>query len=205
MAPLRQPILYAEQTWKQQRLWVFVLIVAGVAFGAYAIFFEHAKVQPKEGLLGYSSYVFVLYIPAAVLLFVFLFVYRNRHLLIADERGVTIQNVFSSTFIDWDVIRAPRVRPLIEHFETKERKRLVRPADRAILPKGALYFKIRADDARMAEFQRKISRRMLFEDTVAIPVPDPDAFSWEISSHIPEAATQNLGGSKQRRRGKRRR
>ena len=201
---MRQPILYAEQTWKQQRLWVFVLIIAGVAFGAYAIFFEHARVTPSQGLLGYSSYIFVLYIPAAILLFIFLIVYRNRHVLVADERGLTIQNVFSSIFIEWDLIRAPRVRPLIEHFDTRERKRLVRPADRAIMPKGALYFKIRADDARMAEFQRKISRRILFEDTVALPLPDPDAFSWEISSHIPEPAAQNLGGSK-RRRGKRRR
>ncbi len=201
---MRQPILYAEQTWKQQRLWVFVLIAAGVAFGAYAIFFEHAKINTSQGILGLSSYVFVLYIPAAILLFLFLLIYRNRHVLVADERGLTIQNVFSSTFIEWDFIRAPRVRPLIEHFDTRERKRLVRPADRAILPKGALYFKIRADDVKLAELQRKISRRMIFEDTVAIPVPDPDAFSWEISSHIPEAASQNLGGSK-RRRGKRRR
>lgn len=201
---MRQPILYAEQTWKQQRLWVFVLIIAGVGFGVYALFFEHAKVQPSQGLLGYSSYVFVLYIPAAIVLLAFLLVYRNRHALIADEKGLTIQNIFSSTFIEWDQIRTPRVRPLIEHFETRERRRLVRPADRAILPKGALYFKIRADDAQLAEFQKKISRRLLSEDTVAVPLPDPDAFSWEISSHIPEAASHNLGGAK-RRRGKRRR
>ncbi|MGH7911439.1 MAG: hypothetical protein ACREQM_10330 [Candidatus Dormibacteraceae bacterium] len=201
---MRQPILYAEQTWKQQRLWVIVLIVAGIAFGIYALFFQHAKVQASQGLLGYSSYIFVLYIPAAILLAAFLLVYRNRHALIADERGLTVQNVFSSIFVDWDSIRSPRVRPLIEHFETKERRRLVRPADRAIMPKGALYFKLRADDQTLAELRRKFSRRFLYEDTVAIPLPDPDAFSWEISSHIPEAATQNLGGSK-RRRGKRRR
>lgn len=204
MLPLRQPILYAEQTWKQQRLWVFVLIIAGVGFGIYAIFFEHAKVQASQGILGFSSYIFVLYIPAAILLLIFLLVYRRRHQLIADERGLTIQNIFSSIFIEWDLIRAPRVRPLIEHFESRERKRLVRPADRAILPKGALYFKIRADNAKLADFQRRIPRRLIFEDTVALPLPDPDAFSWEISSHIPEAANQNLGGAR-RRRGKRRR
>ncbi|MBO0701693.1 MAG: PH domain-containing protein, partial [Candidatus Dormibacteraeota bacterium] len=155
-------------------------------------------------LLGYSSYVFVLYIPAAIVLAIFLLVYRNRHALIADERGLTIQNVFSSTFIEWDLIRAPRVRPLKEHFETRERTRLIRPAYRAILPKGALFFKVRADDTTMAELRRKLSRTLLYEDTIALPLPDPDAFSWEISSHIPEPATQNLGGAK-RRRGKRRR
>lgn len=201
---MRQPILYAEQTWKQQRLWVFVLIVAGVGFGIYALFFEHARLNPSQGLAGLTSYVFVLYIPAAILLLIFLLVYRARHQLIADERGLTIQNVFSSIFIEWDLIRAPRVRPLIEHFDARERKRLVRPADRAILPKGALYFKIRADGAKLAELQRKIPRRLLADDTVAIPLPDPDAFSWEISSHIPEPTSQNLGGSR-RRRGKRRR
>lgn len=200
---MRQPILYAEQTWRQQRLWVFILIVAGVGFGAYALF-THAKVQPSQGLLGYSSYIFVLYIPAAIVLAIFLLVYRSRHVVIADERGITIQNVFNSTFIDWDLIRTPRVRPLKEHFDTRERTRLVRPAYRPILNKGALYFKIRADDAKMAELRRKLSRTLLFEDTVALPLPDPDAFSWEISSHLPEPASQNLGGAK-RRRGKRRR
>ena len=40
----------------------------------------------------------------------------------------------------------------------------------------------------------------MYEDTIAIPVPDPDALAWEITSHLPERIGQNLGGGKRRKR-----
>ncbi|MFZ0218274.1 MAG: hypothetical protein WAM30_20245 [Candidatus Dormiibacterota bacterium] len=202
---MRQPILYAEQTWRQQRLWVIILFVLGVGFTIYSYFFQHpSKAQASQGLLGYSNYIFIAYIPAAVLLLLALMYYRRRHVLIAGDEGITVQTMFKQVAIPWDDLRSVRVRPLLEHFEAKERKRLVRTTDRPLLQRGALYLKLKADDTLLQNVRRQLGPRIVADDTLAIPIPDPDAFSWEVSSHLPMAVGQNLGGAK-RRRGKRRR
>jgi hypothetical protein len=201
---LRQPILYAEQTWRQQRLWVIILLVLGVGFTVYSVYFQHPKVQANQGLLGYSNYIFIAYIPAAILLFLALWVYRRRHVIIANDSGITVQTMFNQIAIPWDELRSVRVRPLLEHFEAKERKRLVRSTDRVLMPRGALFLKLRPDDTLLQNVRRRLGPRIVADDMLAIPIPDPDAFSWEVSSHLPQAVGQNLGGAR-RRRGKRRR
>jgi len=42
--------------------------------------------------------------------------------------------------------------------------------------------------------------RLAYEDTIAMPVPDPDKVAWAISSHLPERIGQNQGGQRRRRR-----
>ncbi len=54
----------------------------------------------------------------------------------------------------------------------------------------------------MQPIRRKLGRQLASPDAVAIPVPDPDALSWEISSRLPERAGANLGGQRRRRRGR---
>jgi hypothetical protein len=40
----------------------------------------------------------------------------------------------------------------------------------------------------------------MYEDTIAIPVPDADAAAWEISSRLPYRLGQNQGGGRRKKR-----
>ena len=66
--------------------------------------------------------------------------------------------------------------------------------------KPALFIRIRGDDGELAAIKKTLGVRLMYEDTIAIPVPDPDALAWEITSHLPERIGQNLGGGKRRKR-----
>ena len=74
------------------------------------------------------------------------------------------------------------------------------PVMKQQVDKPALFMRIRADEAQLAELKKKLGARLVYEDTIAIPVPDADALAWEITPHLPERIGQNLGGGKRRKR-----
>jgi hypothetical protein len=109
--------------------------------------------------------------------------------------------MFSSVLLDYDSIRSVKVLTLSTHFQDK-RKRMVVPMIKPHIDKPALFIKIRGDETELAQIKRKLGSRVMYEDTIAIPVPDPDKAAWDITSHLPERIGQNLGGAKRRKRRK---
>jgi hypothetical protein len=69
-----------------------------------------------------------------------------------------------------------------------------------LIEKPALFIKIRADEAELAQIQKKLGSRLMDDETIAIPVPDPDKAAWEITSHLPDRIGQNMGGAKRRKK-----
>ena len=62
---------------------------------------------------------------------------------------------------------------------------------------------MRGDETQLAEIKKKLGlfrARLMYEDTIAVPVPDADAVVWEISSHLPDRLGQNQGGARRRKR-----
>jgi len=66
--------------------------------------------------------------------------------------------------------------------------------------KPALFIRLRGEAESWGPIQKKLGSRLMHEDTIAIPVPDADALSWEINGHLPERIGQNLGGKRRKRR-----
>jgi hypothetical protein len=196
--PMRQSILYAEEMWRRQRTWAAVLLIVGIGFSIYGRFF-----QPKSA--GDSTFlIWLAYIPAGLVLGGLLLYYRRRHAIETTEQGLLVQTMFSSVFLEWDKIRSVRVQPLADHFQSNDRRRLVRPMNKGLMDKPALYIKVKADDEELAQIRKKLGRSIVDDDVLALPIRDPDAFSWQVSSYLPErtAVNTNRGGQ---RRGKRRR
>lgn len=193
---MRQPILYAEAMWRRQWFFGVLLIVLGVVIEVMNLFF------PAAGrVFGASSWVWSLYFPGGCLLLAGLLFYRWRnHVRVGDR--LHISNLFSAVDIDYELVRGVRVQPLKVAFEAAHRKRLRVPTMRSYEEKPALFIRLRKDDPMTAHVVRKLGARMAYEDTLALPVPDPDALSWEITSRLPEKQGGNLGGQ---RRNKRRR
>jgi hypothetical protein len=105
----------------------------------------------------------------------------------------------SSVLIDYDDIRGVKVQPLKLAF-LDGRSKLVAPMMKVLLDKPALFVRVRLDDEVAAVMRKRLGRRMMFEDTIAVPIKDADAVAWEISSRLPERTGQNQGGSKRRKK-----
>lgn len=198
---MRQPILYARQLWRSQRFGVVFLLVVGAAGAAYS-FYSPAWGRSTFTLAGLtlsSSVVFLAYIPAALLYAGIYRYYQWRSQVEVTEQGVRVRNLLRGVVIDYDLIRTVRVQPLERHFQDS-RRRLIRPAHRPLLSRPALFLRLRADDPRLAQIRRSLGSQLVAEDTVALPIPDPDAMSWEISTRIPERGAGNLGGRRRRKR-----
>jgi hypothetical protein len=192
---LRQPILYAEIQWRRQRLWPFMFMLLGLVMAGVYTYGNHMRFDLAQ------SGVFLLYIPFGLLILGFLLYYRHRHYVEVIDQGVRISGILSSTVIPYELIRAVRVQPLERHFQD-DRKRLARPINRELLPRPALFLRLKGTEEQVGPIRRKLGRQLASPDAVAIPVPDPDALSWEISSRLPERAGINLGGQRRRRRGR---
>src|SRR5262249_54305020 len=95
--------------------------------------------------------------------------------------------------------RAVRVQKLELHFQDA-RKRHIRPISRGLMPQNALFLRLRGDEARIAELRGKLGTQYVSEDMIAIPIPDPDAMAWEITSRLPERTGVNLGGQRRKKR-----
>jgi hypothetical protein len=192
---LRQPILYAEEMWRRQRLWVVFLVLIGLGMAGFT-FWQRRYVASLDLL------VFLAYIPAAGVLAAVLFAYRRRSYVQTTDRGLKVSNLLGSVLIDYGSVRWAKVYALSKHFEAKERKRYLRAASRPLLDRSALYVRVGADEAQMDRIRKKLGRTFVDGDVVAVPIPDPDAISWELAGHLPQQAGANLGGQ---RRGRRRR
>ena len=196
---MRQPILYAEAMWRRQWYFGVLLIVVGVAILAVNTFF------PATGrAIGSSSPVWLLYVPGGCLLLAVLLFYRWRNHVRVGEERLHVSNLLSGVDIDYGLIRGLRVQPLKTAFESADRKRYRTPVMRAYEDRPALFIRLRKEDPQTPYIVRRLGRRIGYDDTLAIPVPDPDALSWEIGAHLPERMGSNLGGQR-RSRGKRRR
>ena len=81
----------------------------------------------------------------------------------------------------------------------------VAPIMKQHIDKPAVFIRVRGDDTQLAAIKKKLGLfrgRLMDDDTIAIPVPDPDAVVWEINAHLPERIGQNQGGSRRRKRRK---
>lgn len=188
---VRQPILYADQMWRQQRFFAAFLIVVGIAMTAILIW--------QGQLFRSSNYIWLLYVPSGIVLGAAFLFYKWRSYVEAQESGLKFSMLFSSVVIDYDKIRLVKVQPLSVAFQDR-RSRMVARAMKPLLDKPALFVRLRGDEEQVALIVKRLGARMAYEDTIAVPVPDADAAAWSISSHLPERIGQNLGGGKRRKR-----
>lgn len=189
---LRQPILYAELMWRNQRIWVLMLVVAGAVVSPALLIANGGRFDPNIG-------VFLLYLPLGLLYGAAMLYYRRRSAAEITEEGVRVTRLIKSAVVPYDLIRQARVQKLELHFQD-DRKRLIRPITRSLLTKDALFLRLRGDDVQIAEIRRQLGSQIASVDTVVLPIPDPDAMSWEVSSRLPERTGVNLGGQRRRKK-----
>ncbi|TMC05650.1 MAG: hypothetical protein E6J41_21385 [Chloroflexi bacterium] len=189
---MRQPILYAELMWRNQRLWVLMLVLAGLVISPAMFILNHGRLDSNTG-------VFLLYLPLGLLYGAAMLFYRQRSALEVRDDGLVIHRLVRSIVVPYDLIRNTRLQKLETHF-LEGRKRLVRPVSRPLMQKDALFVRLRGDDPRTAELRRVLGSQLIADDTLAVPVPDPDAMSWEITSRLPERTSVNLGGQRRKKR-----
>ena len=192
LVTLRQPILYAELMWRNQRMWVILLILAGLVISPAMFIIDHEKFNSNTA-------VFLLYLPFGLLYGAAMLFYRQRSAVEVTEDGFKVSRLFRGVVIAYDQIRSARTQKLETHFQ-EGRKRLVRPLNKPLLTKDALFLRLRGDDPRTAEVRRLLGSQLVDDDILAIPVPDPDAMAWEISSRLPERTGVNMGGQRRRKR-----
>lgn len=192
---MRQPILYAEEMWRRQRLWLLFLVAIGVIAAAFS-FWQRKTVGDANTL------IFLAYIPVALLVAGLMVFYRWRSSVQTTDEGLKVSNLLGSVVIPYDSVRWVKVYPLQNHFNSNDRKRLIRPVSRPLMPKPALFVRFQADQEFMDRVRKKLGRTYVDDDILALPVPDPDAFSWELAGSLPARVVANQGGQ---RRGKRRR
>jgi hypothetical protein len=187
----RQPILYADQLWRQQRFFAGFLVAVGVVMTALLIF---------QGQIGKSAnLIWAFYIPSGLLLGGAFLYYKYRSYVQATDDGVLVSTLRSNVIFDYDRIRGVRVQPLNLAFQDR-RSRMVAPMMKPLLDKPALFVRVRGTDEELADFKKRLGSRMMYDDTIAMPVRDADAVAWEISSRLPERLGQNQGGGRRRKR-----
>ena len=177
--------------WRQQRFYAGALIAVGVVATGLLLY--------QGQLLGASGAIWLLYIPSGLLLGGAFCYYRYRSKVHVSDRGVRITTMFSDVTLDYDSIRSVRVQKLDTHFQDKRSRKVV-PMIKPLIEKPALFIKIRGDETQLDQIKKKLGTRVMNEDTIAIPVPDPDKAAWEITSRLPERIGQNQGGAKRRKK-----
>lgn len=187
---MRQPILYGEQMWRQQRFFAGFLVLVGIVAPAL-VFFYHQPLQP--------NLIWLLYGPSGLLLGGAFLFYRWRSFVEPMDDGLKVSTLFSSTLIGYDAIRQVKVQPLKIAFQDR-RRRMVAPIMKPLLEKPALFVRLRGDENELAAVKKRLGSRLFFDDTIAMPVPDADAAAWEITSRLPERLGQNQGGKRRKRR-----
>jgi len=193
-SPVRHQVLYAHHLWLQQRFFAGLLLLAGVVATGIAIY--------QGQLFSPAFAVWLIYIPTGILLGGAILLYRWRSNLRVLENGVRISSMFSDVVIDYDSIRSVKALPLRQHFQDK-RSRMIAPIMKQHIDKPAVFIKLRGDETELARIKKRLGifrSRLMFEDTIAIPVPDADTVVWEISAHLPERIGQNQGGARRRKR-----
>lgn len=190
-ANVRQPILYADQLWRQQRFFAGFLVLIGV--GMTGLLFYRGQMTTATNL------IWVVYIPSGLILGGSFLLYKWRSFIEPLDDGVKVSALRSSVLIGYDSIRSVKVQPLKLAFQDT-RKRMVAPMMKPLLEKPALFLRLRNDEASMAALKKTLGRRVVYEDMIVLPLRDADAVSWEISSRLPDRLGQNQGGGRRRKR-----
>ena len=188
---IRQPILYADRMWRQQRFFAAFMIVVGAGFTIW---------QTTQHLAGTSSYVlWLLYMPAGLIYGGAFLLYKWRSYVEPLEEGLKVSTLRSSVLINYDTIRGVRVQPLKIGFQDRRSKTLP-PVVRPLLELPALFVRVRGDETEVAAIKKRLGGRLFYEDTIMLPIKDADAAAWEISSRLPMRLGQNQGGGRRRKR-----
>jgi len=204
---VHQEILYADQLWRQQRFFAGFLVVIGLFMLGVLIYdgeirkigTELSLAITKGEVYALGPAVWLLYVPAGLLLGAGFLYYKRRSFVEPVQDGLRVSTLRHSVLIDYDSIRQVRVQPLKLAF-LDARSRMIAPMMKALLDKPALFVRIKVDEDLSALIQKRLGRRMMYEDTIALPIHDADAVAWEINSRLPEKIGQNQGGAKRRKR-----
>ena len=187
----RQPILYADQLWRQQRFFAGFLVLVGVGMTALLLY--------RGQLTTTSNLIWLMYIPSGLLLGGAFLFYKYRSFAEPLDEGFKVSALRSSVLIPYESIRSVKVQPLKLAFQDK-RKRMVAPMMRPLMERPALFVRLRNDESEIAAIKKTLGARVVYEDMIALPLKDADALSWEISSRLPDRLGQNQGGGKRRKR-----
>jgi len=186
----RQPILFANQLWQQQRWYAGFLILLGLIAPVLLLFFR----QPLQ-----ANWVWFVYAPSGLLLGGGFLLYRWRSYMETRDDGLVVSTLFSRALIGYDAIRQVRVQPLRIAYQDKRRR--IAPVMKPLLDKPALFVRLKGDEAELAAVKKSLGSRLFYDDEyIAMPVPDPDAAAWEITSRLPDRMGHNLGGKRRKRR-----
>ncbi len=194
-SPTRHQNLYAHHLWQQQRFFAALLVGAGIVATAIAIY-QRQLFSPN------FSTVWLMYVPAGLLLGGGLFLYRYRSHVKVRMDGVLISSLFTSVLIPYAGIKSVKALPLRQHFQDS-RSRMIAPIMKQHIDKPAVFIRVRGDDTELAAIKKKLGLfrgRLMDDDTIAIPGPDADTVVWEITGFLPERTGQNQGGSRRRKR-----
>ena len=129
---LRQPILYAHEMWRRQRLWVLFLLVVGV--GASIATLAYPQLRSNRDSL---NWIFFAYVPAGLLLGAGLLFYRWRSRAEVTDEGLKIGTLFSEVLLEYELVRTVRVQPLDRHFQDARVTRLYEGTDEILTLKIA--------------------------------------------------------------------
>jgi hypothetical protein len=187
----RQRILYAEELWRWQRFYAGLLVVVGVLAIGVVVYSR----QPITS----GNIIWLFYAPVGLLLGAAFLIYRWRSYVEPQENGLRVSTLFSNILIDYEDIRMVKVQPLKVAFQDSRRTKIARIM-RPLLEKPALFVRVRGDEEQLAAIRKRLGSRLFYEDTIAMPVPDADAASWEIAAKLPYRMGQNLGGGRRRKR-----
>lgn len=187
----RQPILYADQMWRQQRFFAGFLIAVGLLMTGVLVY--------QGQLLQHSNLIWSLYVPSGLVLGGGFLYYKWRSFVEAQDGGLKVSTLTTSVVIPYDNIRLVKVQPLSIAFQDR-RSRMIARVMKPLIDKPALFVRLRGDEDEVSAIRKKLGARLAYEDTIAMPIPDPDAFSWAISGHLPERVGQNMGGQQRRKR-----
>jgi hypothetical protein len=187
----RQRILYAEELWRWQRFYAGLLVVVGILAIGVVVYSR----QPISS----GNIIWLFYAPVGLLLGGAFLIYRWRSFVEPQENGLKVSTLFSNVLIDYEDIRMVKVQPLKVAFQDSRRTKVARIM-RPLLEKPALFVRVRGDEAQLAAIRKRLGSRLFYEDTIAMPVPDADAASWEIAAKLPYRMGQNLGGGRRRKR-----
>jgi hypothetical protein len=199
----RHQNLYAQQMWRQQRFFAGFLVAVGIVMTVLLIY-QHQLFKFDDAghivLVNHgTNLIWLLYVPTGLFLGGAFLLYRRRSHVEPLDDAVKVSTLMSSVRISYDTIRSVKVQQLNTHFQEK-RRRMVVGMMKPLIDKPALFIRLRGTEEEIAAIHKQLGSRLMYEDTIAIPVPDADAVAWEISSHLPERLGQNQGGGKRRKR-----
>jgi len=187
----RHQNLHAHHVWRQLRFFAGFLVAVGLVMTLLLIY--------QGQITRTANLIWVLYIPSGLLLGGAFLLYRRRSHVQVQEDAVKVSTLFATVMLPYDAIRSVKAMPLRQHFQDR-RSRMIAPIMKQYVDKPALFIRVRGEETELAAMRKRLGSRLMFEDTIAVPVPDADAAAWEISSRLPDRLGQNQGGGKRRKR-----